>query len=458
MIRQMGAVFTRFSERFMPNPMIFAILLTIITFLMGIGLTDTGFMGMVKDWYSGFWNLLTFTMQMVLILVTGHALAVAPGVKGFIEKIAGKPNNNAHAAALTALVTCIFAWINWGLGLIVGALFALEVGKQAYKKGIKIHYPLVVAAGYSGQMVWHYGLSSSSALASATEGNFMEKIIGGLVPISESILTPYAILNSILMILIVVPVIFYFMAPKKEDSVGIESYAPQLLENESASSIEPVPDKETNRGKTNVADLLENSRLLSGFVVLIGLIYIVYHFITNGFDLNLNIVNFIFLIVGLLLHQTPIRYIDAITEATKGASGIILQFPFYGGIMGMISLSGLGAVIAGWLLTFATPFTLPAITWLTGGLVNIFVPSGGGEWSILGPIITPVAQDLGVPMGKIIVAFGAGDMWTNMFQPFWAIALLGITGMKARDIMGYCMALMILAAPFFFLGLTFIPY
>ncbi len=161
MINRLGKTFTSFSERFMPDPIIFAILLTIITFLLGITLTDSSLFNMVEHWYSGFWDLLAFTMQMVLILVTGHALATAPVIKRFIQLVASKPTNSAQAAALTALIACVFSWVNWALGLIVGAIFALEMGKAAYKKGIKIHYPLIVAAGYSGQMIWHLGPSSS---------------------------------------------------------------------------------------------------------------------------------------------------------------------------------------------------------------------------------------------------------------------------------------------------------
>jgi short-chain fatty acids transporter len=451
MIRSMGNTFFKLSQRLMPNPMIFAIILTMISFLLGLSMTDSGVMDMIRHWYAGFWNLLAFSMQMVLILVTGHALAVAPGIGRLIQRLANWPTDNARAAALTALVACVFSWLNWGLGLIVGALFALEVGKQAYKRGVKVHYPLIVAAGYSGQMVWHLGPSSSSGLTSATPGHFLEETIG-IVPITLTAFSGYALLNGILLALFVVPLIFYLMAPKREDSLGIDDYVPHLLEPNEGENLD------SHRPERHLADKLENSQLLVAAVASMALSHIGYHFYAKGFDLDLNIVNFTFLTLGLLLHQTPARYIQAVDEAAKGASGIILQYPFYGGIMGMISFSGLGAITAGWLLTLATPSNLPVITWLSAGLLNIFVPSGGGEWSILGPILANLTEQLQVPIGKVIVAFGAGDGWTNMLQPFWAIALLGITGLKARHIMGYCMVLLLFSVPFFVLGLTFFPY
>lgn len=446
MIKQLGDVFSRFSERYMPEPIIFALLLTFITFALGLTLTDSGPLGMVDHWYSGFWNLLAFTMQMVLILVTGHALATSPPVKSRIQRLASQPSSSAQAAALTALVACVFSWVNWALGLIVGAIFALEIGKAAYRQGVKLHYPLIVAAGYSGQMVWHLGPSSSAGLTAATSGHFLEDTIG-IIPITETAFSSYALLNSLMLIAIVVPVTFFLMSPRKENEMlGIESYAPQLLKDED--------QKENLDNSGNIGSKLDLVWFTIALLILAGS-YAIMHFSRNGFDLNLNIVNFIFLFLGLALHKTPVRYMNAVTDATKGASGIILQFPFYGGIMGMVTASGLAVIFIDAILSIATPATLPVITWLAAGLLNIVVPSGGGQWAVQGPILAEVAQELGVSVGRIITAFGAGDTWTNMFQPFWALALLGITGVKARHIMGYCMTLLVVAIPFYVLGLTF---
>ena len=189
-----------------------------------------------------------------------------------------------------------------------------------------------------------------------------------------------------------------------------------------------------------------------------GLIYIFYYFGIQKGGLNLNIVNFTFLFVGLLLYLRPIRYLRAFYRAVPSSAGIVLQFPFYAGIMGMIKYSGLGKIMAGWLIGISTPLTFPAIAWLVGGFVNIFVPSGGGEWAVIGEVISRAALQLGVPIGKAIIAYGAGDQWTNLFQPFWAIPLLGICAVRARDVFGYCITLMLLAAIFYALALTFIPY
>ncbi|TVP47632.1 MAG: short-chain fatty acid transporter [Halomonas sp.] len=448
MIKQLGNIFSRFSERYMPEPIIFAVLLTILTFLLGLALTESGPIAMVDHWHSGFWSLLEFTMQMVLILVTGHALATAPAVKAWIQRLASQPSSSAQAAALTALIACIFSWVNWALGLIIGAIFALEIGKAAYRQGVKLHYPLIVAAGYSGQMIWHMGPSSSSGLTVATSGHFLEDVIG-IIPITETAFSNYALLNSLMLIFFVVPITFYLMSPRKENEMSdIATYAPRFLEDTQKKDM-PTPNEQTIGARMD-------SVWLTAILLILAGSYAIMHFYRNGFDLNLNIVNFIFLFVGLALHKTPVRYMNAVTEATRGASGIILQFPFYGGIMGMVTTSGLAVIFVDAILSIATPATLPVITWLAAGVLNIFVPSGGGQWAVQGPILMEVAQELGVSSGRIITAFGAGDTWTNMFQPFWALALLGITGVKARHIMGYCMTLLLISIPFYIVGLTFI--
>jgi short-chain fatty acids transporter len=180
-----------------------------------------------------------------------------------------------------------------------------------------------------------------------------------------------------------------------------------------------------------------------------GFGYIVYHFSTKGFDLGLNIVNFIFMFVGILLHGTLRRYIDAIIEAAKGASGIILQFPFYAGIMGMMTGANadgasLAGVISNGFVSISTVKTFPVFTYLSAGIVNFFVPSGGGQWAVQGPIMMPAGQALGVPAAKTALAIAWGDAWTNMIQPFWALPALGIAGLGARDIMGYCVITLLL--------------
>lgn len=451
MIRRMGSYFSRWADKYMPDPFLFAILLTFLTLILGVIFTDSGPFAMLKHWNKGFWELLTFAMQMCLILVTGYALATTKAVRRAIEALADIPKTGAGAATLVALVAIIAAYINWGLGIIVGALMARQVALRGYQKKVAMHYPLLGAAGYAGLAVWHGGFSASAPLLVATDGHFLADKIG-IIPVSQTLFSPLNIVVAVFLI-IGLPFLFRFLTPVDEsETVTIDKVLPNIDD----FLAEKEEDSEQQRRDT-VASKLEHSMAISIIVGVMGLIIVVWYFVTKGFKLNLNIVNFTFMIVGILLHRTPINYVRAIAEGTRGCAGIILQFPFYAGIMGMMKYSGLIVVIAGWFVAISNQFTYPLFTFISASLVNIFVPSGGGQWAVQGPVVVEAAKTIGVSYSKTIMALAYGDQWTNLFQPFWALALLGLTGLKARQIMGYCMAVMLIGLVFFILALVFLP-
>jgi len=448
MIRAMGRVFDKWARRWMPNPMLFAILLTFVTYILGLILTQSGPFQMIQHWYKGFWVLLTFGMQMCLILVTGHALATSPIARKGIEKLAGLPKGQAGALALVALTAAIASLINWGLGIIVGALMAREVARSGYMRNIKMHYPLLGAAGYAGFLTWHGGLSGSAPLLVATKGHFLEKSIG-IISTNLTLFSPLNISVTIAL-LIVIPLTMMLMAPKDESEIiQIKDIDPGLIEEEETQVI--------SKEEMVAADKMENSRIISLIIGVMGLSFVIWYFYTNGFKLNLNIVNFTFLFIGIILQSTPINYIRAVNEGAKACSGIIIQFPFYAGIMGMMKFSGLVAIIAGGFVAISNDTTYPLFAFLSAGLVNLFVPSGGGQVAVQGPVMVEAAQALNFSMPKTIMAIAYGDAWTNMLQPFWALALLGITRLRARDIVGYTMVALITSAIVFILGLMIMP-
>jgi short-chain fatty acids transporter len=427
-------IFKRFTNacvaivsKYLPDPFLFAVILTFIVVILGFVLTGQGPLEMIKHWGNGFWALLAFSMQMVLVLVTGSSMAQAPIFKKILRAVAKTAKSPGSAVMITVFVATLGCWINWGFGLIIGALLAKEMSRQV--KGVD--YRLLIAAGYSGLIVWHGGLSgsipltiASSAGLGATGGAVTEAI-----PTSMTIFSVQNLFISIA-ILVIMPFIFKAMHPDANDTVVVD---PKLL----------VDAEIKDYKATTPAEKMENSKIVWGLVTLMGFGYIVVHFMNKGFDLNLNIVNFIFMFVGVLLHGTLRRYIDAVVDAAKGASGIILQFPFYAGIMGMmtglnangISLAG---VISNGFVSISTVTTFPLFTFLSAGIVNFFVPSGGGQWAVQGPIMMPAGQALGVPAATTAMALAWGDAWTNMIQPFWVLPVLGIAGLGARDIMGYC--------------------
>jgi short-chain fatty acids transporter len=378
---------------------------------------------MVNFWGQGFWKLLAFAMQMVLVLVTGHTLAKTRVVESILAAIAGLASKPSQAIVVTTLVALIACWINWGFGLIVGALLA----RQMAKKIRGIHYGLLVASAYSGFLIWHAGLSGSIPLKIAqVSQNFMSAITGGeVIPVTDTIFAWQNLLICAILIL-TLPVINMMMTPDADEIVEID---PALLEE--------VKNQEAKTTGTTPAEKIENSMIISMLLGLFGFAYIVYYFITGG-KLGLNSVNMIFLFAGIVLHGTPANFLKAANEAIKNTGGIVLQFPLYAGIMGMMVHSGLAASISQWFVQVSTPMTFPFFTFLSAGIVNFFVPSGGGQWAVQGPIIMPAAKAIGVPLGKAAMAIAWGDAWTNMIQPFWALPLLGIAGLGIRDIMGYC--------------------
>lgn len=445
-MRRIGEALTEFTRRYMPDPFIFAILLTLLVYVLGLIFTPRGPNGLIQDWYKGFWNLLTFGMQMVLILVTGYALASAPVVQRGLRWLAQRPRSGAGAVGLVAVVAAVLGWINWGLGLIAGALLAREVSAAGRLRGIKVHFPLAAAAGYAGVVIWHGGLSGSAPLLVNTKGHFLESAIG-IVPLTQTIFRPFNLVLAVA-IVIVVPLVLMSMHPKPEQVLEMEP----VLAGGSGPLTAAPPEQVT------LAARLENSRVLTWLMVLAGLLVLVPYFAQRGIlGLDLNIVNFTFLMAGMLLHGSPINYVRAVVDGAKASSGIIVQFPFYAGIMGIMTYSGLVKVIAGWFVAISTPLTYPFWTLVSASLINLAIPSGGGQWAVQGPVMVEAAKILNVDVGRTIMGVAYGDELTNMIQPFWALPLLGITGLRAGEVMGYTATFMLFVFVLMAVAVVFLP-
>ncbi|MDR7866913.1 MAG: TIGR00366 family protein [Sporomusaceae bacterium] len=435
MLNRMANFFVVLVQKYLPDAYLFAIILTFVAFIMAFALTGKGFIDLIMMWGNGLYGIIAFAMQMILILVTGHALASSKPVKAFLSTLAAIPKNGTQAAMLNCFVVGVASFLNWGFGLVVGALLARELARRV----AGTDYSFVVAAGYSGFVIWHGGISGSIPLAVASKGHLVEKLTG-IIPVTSTIFSPSNLIIT-WAIIITLPLLFKMMAPKPED---IRTVDPELLAE---------PEEPAAPAKQTFATMLENSVVINMLFGAMGVIYLVYYFATKGFDLSLNIVICIFFVAGVILHMTPINYVRAMNEAIKGAGGIALQFPLYGGIQGIMVSSGLAAIIAKWFISFSTPFTFPLFTFIAGGVINFFVPSGGGQWIVQGPINIPAGAALGVDPAKVAMSIAYGDQWTNMIQPFWALPLLGIAKLGVRDIMGYCVMTLIWSGIIIALGL-----
>ncbi|CAE6866942.1 Putative short-chain fatty acid transporter [Paraburkholderia aspalathi] len=437
MIQRISAFFTQVVHRVLPDPLIFAILLTGVTFALALGLTPKAPADLVMLWGSGFWNLLAFSMQMAMILVTGHALASSAPVKRVLVALASSARTPGQGVMLVAFVGAVACAINWGFGLVLGAMLAREVARRV--KGTD--YRLLVASAYMGFLTWHGGLSGSVPLVAATKGNPMEKTVG-LIPVSHTIFTGYNAFITIGLI-ILLPILARLMMPKPEDVVTVD---PALLQDPPSVERKLAPD-------ATFAERIEESRVLAILVAALCAVFLVIRFINKGFALDIDTVNLVFLAAGIVLHKTPMAYARAVAAAAKGASGIMIQFPFYAGIQALMDHSGLAGVITKWFVDIANVHTFPLLAFLSSALINFAVPSGGGHWVVQGPFVMPAAQALGADLGKSAMAIAYGEAWTNMAQPFWALPALAIAGLGVRDIMGYCVTALLFSGVIFVAGM-----
>src|SRR5699024_4577586 len=355
MLKAITHFFDRIVQRYLPDAYLFAVLLTLVVFLMGIFISGSSPSDMVNHGGSGFWDLLEFSMQMALIVVTGYVLANTPIIKKALQKVSTLAKTPGLAIILVTFVALIASLINYGFGLVVGALLSIEI----FKRMPSIDYRLLVASAYSGFLVWHGGLSASIPLLIATDGHFLEEKIG-IIPVAETIFSPFN-LFIVFFIVLTLPFLNRLLLRSRE---GLAVENPVNFDDFSFED----PVQEDDDDEKTPANRLENSALISYIIGGLGIIFVIYHFIqSKSFDLNINLVNFIMLFLGILLHQTPRRFLNSINNAVKNVGGIVVQFPFYAGIMGMMVESGLSEQMSYWFVNISNEFTFPLFTFISAG-------------------------------------------------------------------------------------------
>ncbi|MBV8727626.1 MAG: short-chain fatty acid transporter [Candidatus Eremiobacteraeota bacterium] len=438
--------FVALFERILPDPYLLAVLLTLLTAVLAlIFAPHHAPMELLGAWYSGIFQILEFAFQMILILVTGYALANAKPVRRVLESIASLAGTPRQAIVVTFLVSAVACWLNWGFGLIVAALMAREIAKR-----IRVDFGWLVAAAYSGFLIWASGLSSSIALAQATPGsnlNIVHKLTGSVVPLSQSIFTAFNLV-PVVVLLIAIPIIYTLMQPPQSASVYAD---PERLRRED----QPLAIAPSSR---TLASALENAWILNLILALAGIAYIVATWTKTGFSLDIKSVIFIFLILGLLLHWRPIAYVGAVNNAARITGPLMLQYPLYGGTMGMMTGTGLAGVIAQGFVAFSTAATLPFWSYLASVIISLFVPSGGGHWAVQGPFVVPAAVHLHASQAASSMGVAMGEEVANMIQPFWALPIIAIAGIGIRRVMGFTVVSFVLSLIVYALALLFLAH
>ncbi|WP_460218499.1 short-chain fatty acid transporter [Psychroserpens sp. MEBiC05023] len=429
----------------MPSAFVFALLLTLLVGIAAFIFTENSPLKIISCWYDGFFDLLSFGMQIVLIIITGFSIALSPVINKGIDKLSTYIKTPRQVYFFVMLIGVLLSLVSFGW-IVITCVLARELALRV--KGV--NYPFLIACVYFSGGSWVSGLSSSIPLLLNTPDNFLIKagILNQTIPMDYTL---GSTLNIIMMgvFIVVVPFFILTIIPRSKHIKELKD----LLDNGGDVKPEVSIKDEAESYKLPikaVSDTLNNSMILQWCVAAAGFSYIVYHFMTNGFDLNFNIMIFIFMMLGLIVHKTPLRFSIAMKRASSNISGILFQYPFYAGIMGIMLATGLGAQLADVLASVATIDTYPFYAYITGGLVNFAIPSAGGEFAVVGPSIINAVQNIatGLPPDQVTamvsrasLAVAYGESLSNLMQPFFLLLVLPVmtAGVKlqARDVMGY---------------------
>ncbi len=462
LIARTAIALTAWTEKWIPDAFIFALLATLVVIVAALTWTPATLPHVIDLWGDGFWDLIPFTLQMALIIITGYVLATSGPMHALIRAVAGWPRTPRGAVALVACFAMISSWFNWGFSLIFSAVLAREVARRVDA----VDYRALAAASFLGLgSVWAQGLSGSAALQMATPGALQPGIrdivaAGGLVPegiilFRHTIFLWQSLLSVGIEILIVTSVMWLATPPPARARTAADLGIDLTDQRSAPGAAVPHPP----------GAWLEHSPWLSAAIVAIGGAYLVRYFMRAPEPLNaitLNVLNLSFLLVGFALHRTPGRLMRAVQNATPSIWGVILQFPFYAGIAAVITGTHLNEQLASLFVSVSTPSTYPAVVAAYSALLGVFVPSGGSKWVIEAPYVMTAAHQLQVHLGWVVAAYDLGEALANLVQPFWMLPVLALFGLRARDIMGYTFMVFLTLAPVVLvlvtlLGLT-LPY
>jgi short-chain fatty acids transporter len=430
-LSRLATALTGISQRWIPSAFSIAVILTFVTFAIAVA-GGASPPRTIVAWGNGFWTLLPFAMQMSLVILTGFIVSTAPAVEPLFRRLAAVPRTPRGAVVTMALVSMTLAWFHWGLSIVGCAMFLRHVARAQPR----VDYRLLVAAAYFGMgATWHAGLSASAPLLVATPGHFLEDRIG-LVPIGRTIFHPFNLALTAVVVSMLA-LLAYVLHPRQADAVSIDERALEAL----GRFTPPAPP-----AVRSPAAFLDHSWWLNAGVGAAGAAWLAWYITTRGFSLTLDVLNFAFLMLGILLHRSPASVLASAEQGSALLAGVVLQFPFYAGMYGVIQGTGLGERLGTWVASAADPRLFPLLLYWYSGAVNYFVPSGGSKWAIEAPYLVEAAQRLGIGIDQVVVAYAWGDMATDLIQPFWALPLLAAARLDFRDLMGYATLVFVIYA------------
>tara|TARA_B100001564_G_C20627197_1_gene665253 strand:- start:8 stop:1426 length:1419 start_codon:yes stop_codon:yes gene_type:complete len=454
--------YARTFQRWLPSPFAIAVVLTFLA--AALALASAAPAEVVEAWTEGLWNpgLLRFGFQAMFMLVLGHVLALAPPVLLGLNKAVRWVTLSPHLApAKVALMSMILGWLNWGLGLVAGAILVRGVLDEMKKPRASadlrsLSKGMLGAAGYTGLLVWHGGLSGSAPLKVAESGHLASlvpqatwgSLLPESLPLTETVFASWSLMvtGGVMATVVVLFALLGSRVHGRPETMALES----TPEEGAVKLAQPLG---------GAAEALDTSPWVAGGlgVVTLGAAWWWASQSPEGMALSFvtpDWINMLLLALALLAHGQVRGFLAALDKAIGGASGILVQFPLYFGIMGIVTGTGLGQILVGVLVDATSAAWLPETLFLSAGVLNVFVPSGGGQWAVQGPLVLEACHALGVSWEHGVMAMAFGDELTNMLQPFWALPLLGITGLSARDILPYTLLVMVAAAVVMLVGMS----
>ena len=428
-MQQLAQGVIRLFDRYMPEPFTFGIVMTFMAMALAWGTTPSTPTEVLVAWGDGLIALLEFITQVALTILFAFALAHLGPVPRLLNRLASLPSNPRAAYAFCALFAGAVSLVAWPLGTILGGLMARQVAISCKQRNIHVHYPLLGGAAFGGFVVWHMGYTGSAPLLVATPGNPMQDMLGGLVPVTETLLAPFNLL-TICATLAVVASVAAILHPKQEAEI-------QPIEDESNGAANAFNELTATPPRAGPAGWIENSRWLTTLLGLCLVAYVLRWFLNRGIQLDLNIVNWIFLAACQLLTRSAKEFSDVLMNGGRAVVPTLLQYPLYAGIMGVMLNTGFIAQLAEFFARIGSVETLPLIAFLSGGVINLFIPSGGAQWAVQGPAFLEAAKVLGTAPELIVMGVAYGDEWSNIIHPFVAIPLLIMTGLPANKVLSY---------------------
>jgi short-chain fatty acids transporter len=431
----LGLRLSDWFERWFPDAFALALAAVTVVFLACVA-TGASILDTAQRFGTGFWDLTTFTLQMSMIVVTGYAVATAPPVYRVIRRLAMVPSTGPGAAAYVGLFSMLSSLVSWSFSLIFSGLLAREVARRV--KGSD--YRAIGAAAYLGVgSVWALGLSSSAALIMASSASLPDPVeqISGVIPLSQTLGLWQSMLIAVLLILASMAISFY-SAPPPSQAKGMADMGVEYV----------APTHEVGR-REHPGEWLEHSPALTVVVCALGFGYLVREVAMSGAGilLDLNHYLFTFLMLGLLLHWRPKSFVQAIGAAHTPVGGVMIQYPLYAGIVRMLTESGLATSMAHFFVSISTQHTYPVMIGIYSAFLGLFIPSAGGKWLIEAPYMLEAAKSLEVHLGWVVQTYNATEALANLIHPFWMLPLVGILGLKARDIVGYSMLQFVVHVP-----------